>query len=70
MDLSGLIKSILGYNPTQSLSTEEFAARETKMERESIEKARADRRYPNLNLCRMYRNFIKPLRPFIRNWVL
>jgi hypothetical protein len=63
LHLSGLMESVLGYDPKQNVTHAEFIARERRMENESIEKARAAGRHPNPNLCRMCREFAKPLRP-------
>lgn len=64
MDLSTVMTDILGYDPTERVSETEFVERHIRLERDSIEKAKADGKHPNPALCRMCR-FIKPLAPTI-----
>ncbi|KAH8743461.1 heterokaryon incompatibility protein-domain-containing protein [Hyaloscypha finlandica] len=60
MDLSGLMTDILGYDPSEPVSHTEFVARQARLEKESIEKAKADGKHPNPKLCHMCR-LVKPL---------
>ncbi|KAE9377360.1 HET-domain-containing protein [Stipitochalara longipes BDJ] len=62
MDLSGLMTELLGFDPSEPVSHTEFVAREARLEKESVEKAKADGKHPNPKLCYMCR-LVKPLSP-------
>ncbi|CZR66050.1 uncharacterized protein PAC_15951 [Phialocephala subalpina] len=55
MDLSGFMADILGCNPREPMSYTEFVALQTRLEKESVEKAKADGKHPNPKLCYMCR---------------
>ena len=69
-DLSGMMESKLGYDPTKLVSSAEFIARETRMEQDAINAAWRKGRKANVNLCRMCRDLSKPLRPTTEGFVL
>ena len=64
MDLNFLSNSIFGDNPIGDPSTpityDEFVAQHARLEKGSVEKARADGRHPNPKLCHMCR-LVRPL---------
>ncbi|RYP48701.1 hypothetical protein DL769_011176 [Monosporascus sp. CRB-8-3] len=60
LDMSGLMTGIFGYDTSESISQTEFAARYGRLEKESVERARADGKHPNQKLCHMCR-LVKPL---------
>lgn len=55
MDRSGFMTTILGYDPTVKMSHSEFMVRQAQIEKESVEKAKAEGRHPNPKLCHMCR---------------
>jgi hypothetical protein len=59
-DLSGLMTDIFGYDPSAPMSRSEFVAKHAQLEKESVEKAKAEGRRSNLKLCHMCR-LVKPL---------
>ncbi|TPX16881.1 uncharacterized protein E0L32_003443 [Thyridium curvatum] len=61
MDLSNMLESVLGYDPTEKVTPQEAVAREARMEKQAIQKARDQGRHPNLKLCRMCRDHTKPI---------
>jgi hypothetical protein len=62
MDLSVLMTDIFGYDPSAPMSRSEFVAKHAQLEKESVEKAKAEGRRPNPKLCHMCR-LVKPLSP-------
>ncbi len=61
-DMSGLMAGLFGYDPKQPMSQKQWVAEQERVERESVEKAKAAGKHPHPNLCYMCRH-IKPLRP-------
>ena len=53
---------ILGYDPSEPTSYTEFVVRQAWLEKESVEKVKADGKYPSPKLCHMCR-LVKPFNP-------
>ncbi|KAH8879446.1 HET-domain-containing protein [Thozetella sp. PMI_491] len=70
LDMSGLLESMLGYDPTVSVSPKEFLARAAQVEERFIAKAKAEGRSPNLKLCHMCRDLTRLLRPTTKGFEL
>jgi hypothetical protein len=62
MDCRGTMTDMLGYDPSEPMSYTEFVARQARLEKESVEEAKADGKHPNPKLCHMCR-LVKPLSP-------
>jgi hypothetical protein len=62
MDFCGLMTGIFGYDPSVPTSHSEFVAKQTQLEKESVEKVKAEGRRPNPKLCHMCK-LVKLLSP-------
>lgn len=62
LDLSRMMQSVFGFDPTKCVTQTEFIEREARMESETFDKAKAEGKHPNTGLCRMCR-YVKPLQP-------
>lgn len=62
LDMSTLFTYQFSYDPTVPVSHTEFVARQERMERDSIERARSNGQHPNPQLCHTCR-LVKPLEP-------
>ncbi|EWG50634.1 hypothetical protein FVEG_16665 [Fusarium verticillioides 7600] len=68
-DFSNMIKDVMGYE-LGPVSPDEFVAREERIDRESLEKGRAEGKHPNTRLCHWCRTLTKPLQPSDRGFEL
>jgi tetratricopeptide (TPR) repeat protein len=70
MDMSGLMSSILGQDPTKTYSKEEFVAMTAQAEQKALDEARLKGKHLNLRLCRMCRDLSKVLQPTVDGFEL
>ena len=55
-------QNVLGYDTIEPMTRDEFVKHEARLENETFDKAKAEGKHPNPQLCRMCR-FVKPLQP-------
>ena len=56
------VQNVLGYDTTEPMTRDQFVKCEARLEHETFDKAKAEGKHPNPQLCRMCR-FVKPLQP-------
>ena len=56
------LQNVLGYDTTGPMTRDQFVKQEARLENETFDKAKAEGKHPNPQLCRMCR-FVKPLQP-------
>ena len=55
-------QNVLGYDKIEPMTRDQFVKHEARLEKETFDKAKAEGKHPNPQLCRMCR-FVKPLQP-------